>query len=299
MANRYGDGPNFGWIIKLVVAVIVLVVFAWIVGQYRITTGEGAVLTKASGEKVAIDETGWYWRIPGLEDYEKWSRVNNRLYFPSDLIELEQKFQGDPQTGSIGYDIKTSDSKIVDTGGMVQFEIVDLVQFGVMNTHPMEQLQKTVDGEFFKVLQSKKMTSDIIINDQGVAEDAILEGLKTAGIQEQYGIKFTKVQLIRPTFTKEALTALSGKQATISRAEGELAAAEKKANATRTIADAENYKANLLKDYPPWVLNYNSQIELWKVIGDKERKDATVYVIQPGAGGDGSSPSIVLPQPKN
>ena len=43
----------------------------------------------------------------------------------------------------------------------------------------------------------------------------------------------------------------------------------------------------------PWVLNYNSQIELWKVLSDKERKDATIYVIQPGAGGDGNSPSVV------
>lgn len=298
---RYDDGPNFGWIIKLAVFIVIILIFVWIVGQYRITTGEGAVLTKVNGQKVAIKDTGWYWLVPGLEEYEKWSMVNNRLFFPSDLIDLEQKFQGDKQTGSIGYDIKTSDNKVVDTGGMVQFEIVDLVQFGVMNTHPMEQLQKTIDGEFFKILQSKTMNSDIIINDQGMAEDAIFAGLKTAGIQEQYGIKFTKVQLIRPTFTKEALDAFSRKQATITMAEGEFAAAEKKANATRTIADAENYKANLLKNYPAWVLNYNSQIELWKVLGDKERKDATVYVIQPGtgAGGDGNSPSVVLPSPKN
>jgi hypothetical protein len=257
------------------------------------------VLTKISGDKIAITEHGWYWLIPGLEGYDKYSIVNNALYFPEDLVQLEANFQGDKQTGSIGYDIKTSDNKVVDTGGMVQFVVVDLVQFGVMNTRPMEQLQKTVNGEFFKILQSKEQTSDIIINDQGVSEDKILNGLQTSGIQEQYGVKFTRVQLIRPTFTKEALDALATKQATISLSEGESAAAEKKANATKTIADAENYKANLLKNYPAYVLNYNSQIELWKVLSDKERKDATVYVIQPGAGGDGNSPSVVLPSPKN
>ena len=133
-----------------------------------------------------------------MESYDKYSIVNNALYFPEDLVQLEQNFQGDKQTGSIGYDIKTSDNKVVDTGGMVQFEVVDLVQFGVMNTRPMEQLQKTVNGEFFKILQSKDQTSDIII----VSEDKILGGLKTSGIQEQYGVKFTRIQLIRPTFTK-------------------------------------------------------------------------------------------------
>lgn len=293
------DGISLGGILKAIIVIVVLIAFVWFIGQYKIEKGEGIVLTKLSGDKVAIIEHGWYWLIPGLEGYDKYSIVNNALYFPEDLVQLEQNFKGDAQTGSIGYDIKTSDSKVVDTGGMVQFVVVDLVQFGVMNTRPMEQLQKTVNGEFFKILQSRNQTSDIIINDQGVSEDKILIGLQTSGIQEQYGVKFTRVQLIRPTFTKEALDALATKQAMISISEGELAAAEKKANATRTIADAENYKANLLKNYPAWVLNYNSQIELWKVLGDKERKDATVYVIQPGSGGDGNSPSVVLPSPKN
>jgi len=296
---RNDDGISFGDILKAIIVIIVLIFFVWLIGQYKIEKGEGAILTKVNGDKVAITDHGWYWRIPGLESYDKYSIVNNALYFPEDLVELEQKFQGDAQTGSIGYDIKTSDNKVVDTGGMVQFEVVDLVQFGVMNTRPMEQLQKTVNGEFFKILQSREQTSDIIINDQGISEDKILNGLKTSGIQEQYGVKFTRVQLIRPTFTKEALDALAKKQAAISLAEGELAAAEKKANATRTIADAENYKAGLLKNYPAWVLNYNSQIELWKVLADKDRKDATVYVIQPGSSGDGNSPSVVLPSPKN
>lgn len=293
--RRTEDGIGIGAILKAAIVIILLVAFVWLVGQYKIEKGEGVILTKLNGDKVALTEPGWYWRILGMEGYDKYSIVNNALYFPEDLVQLEEKFQSDKQTGSIGYDIKTSDNKVVDTGGMVQFEIVDLIQFGVMNTRPMEQLQKTVNGEFFKILQSREQTSDIIINDQGVSEEKILNGLKTSGIEQQYGVKFTRVQLIRPTFTKEALEALARKQAMISTAEGELAAAEKKANATRTIADAEDYKANKLKGYPAWVLDYNAQIELYKVLGDKDRKDATIYVIQPGGGGSGSSPSVVLP----
>lgn len=293
------DSISVGGLLKAAMVIVVLIVFVWLIGQYKIEKGSGVVLTTVHGDKVAMTTPGWYWRIPGLESYEEYSIVNNAMYFPKDLLTLEEKFQGDTQTGSIGNDIKTSDNKVVDTGGMVQFEIVDLVQFGVMNTDPVNQLQKTVDGEFFKVLQSKDQTSDIIINDQGVSEDKILSGLKSSGIEQQYGVRFTRVQLIRPTFTKDALVASAQKQATILTAEGELAAAQLKANATRTIADAENYKANLLKGYPAWVLDYNSQIELWKVLDNKERKDATVYVIQPGSSSNGNSPSVVLPSPKN
>jgi hypothetical protein len=293
---------EFVWLGRSIIGIIVLIVIIGVLGQYKIEKGEGAILTRWNGDKDAITQVGWKWMIPGAEGISKYSIVNNRLYFPQDLISLEQNFQGDKQTGSIGFDIKTADNKVVDTGGMVQFTITDLVQFGVMNTNPMEQLQETVNGEFFKILQSKSFSSDSIINDQGVVEGAIFKDLQNSGIQEQYGVKFTRVQLIRPTFTKDALTSLSTKQATIELSEGELIAAINKANITRTLADAQNYQSNLLKSYQPWILNYNAQIELYKVLSDTNRKGDTVYVLQTGGGGSGngeSTSSVVLPQPKN
>lgn len=197
--DEYGNLAVGAVLRDAIIALILLVLIGS--GVYRINTGEGGILTDVGGNRVPITSVGWHYKVPLLTSFDSYSVVNNRIYFPSDLIELETQFQADKVSGSIGLDIKTSDNKVVDTGGMVQYTIVDLFQYGVMNTNPTEQLQKTIDGEFFKVLQSRKQSSDIIINDQGAVESSILDGLKSTGIEQQYGIKFTKVQLIRPTYT--------------------------------------------------------------------------------------------------
>ncbi len=261
--------------ILIIFFVIVLVTNSF----YRIETGKGAILTEVSGQKVPITAVQWYFKVPLLTSLEMYSTVNNRIYFPSDLIEIESKWEADKVSGSLGLDIKTSDNKVVDTGGMVQYTIIDLVQYGVMNTNPTEQLQKTIDGEFFKVLQSKDITSDTIINSQGVVEDNILKGLKSTTIEQQYGIKFTTVQLIRPTYTKAVLDALAQKQSLITTSEGELIAASNKADTTLTIANAEQKKAEMLKSYPPEVLGYMANIELYKTLQDKQN---TIWVIPQG-----------------
>ncbi len=92
--------------------VIVIILLAIISsGVYRINTGEGAILTEVSGQKVPITDVGWHSRFPLLTSLDSYSVVNNRIYFPSDLIQLETQFQADKVSGSIGLDIKTSDNK--------------------------------------------------------------------------------------------------------------------------------------------------------------------------------------------
>lgn len=268
-------------VFKMVVKVLgIMIVIGIILGSvYRIETGKGAILTEVSGQKVPITSVGWHVKVPLLTSLDMYSTVNNRIYFPSDLIQIESKWEADKVSGSLGLDIKTSDNKVVDTGGMVQYTIVDLVQYGVMNTNPTEQLQKTIDGEFFKVLQSKDITSDTIINSQGIVENNILNGLKSTTIEQQYGIKFTTIQLIRPTYTKDVLDALAKKQSLITTSEGELISASNKADATLRIASAEQKKAELLKSYPPEVLEYMAKIELYKTLQDKQN---VVWVIPQG-----------------
>ena len=279
--NRYLDEYNEPKIIPIIrdVVIVFLVIAIILSGVYRIETGRGAILTEVGGQKVPINSVGWHFKVPILTSLDMYSTVNNRIYFPSDLISIESKWEADKVSGSLGLDIKTSDNKVVDTGGMVQYTIVDLVQYGVMNTNPTEQLQKTIDGEFFKVLQSKDITSDTIINDQGTVERNILSGLKSTTIEQQYGIKFTTVQLIRPTYTKDVLNALAKKQSDITISEGELIAASNKADATLRIASAEQQKAEMLKSYPPEVLGYMANIELYKTLQDKQN---VIWVIPQG-----------------
>jgi len=280
------------WIRNLAIVCIFLLIVAF-ASTYRIDTGEAGILTKWNGEKLPVTGVGYKLKLPFVEDIRTYSVVNNAIYFPADYKQLEAKWVADKQSGSICFDVNTPDNKVVDTCGMVIYRIVDIVQYAVMNVNPQEQLQAEVNSQFFKVLQANAYESDILIHNQQVVDTEILRQLNVGDLPKRYGVEFYQAELIRPTFTQEALMASAKKQATILLAEGEKEAAVLKANATRTIADAEDYKANKMANYQPWVLQYNSDIELIKVLGDKDRKDATIYVRTAGNGN-----RVTLPAPQ-
>lgn len=66
-------------LVKLIVVVVIIAAVVWVIGSYRIDTGQGAILTQTDGKKVAVTDTGWHWRLRGLTDVEIYSVVNNRL----------------------------------------------------------------------------------------------------------------------------------------------------------------------------------------------------------------------------
>ena len=106
-------------LVGLLIVILVILVIGWLLGSYRVDQGQGGILTTSGGAKVPIQDYGWKWRMPFLTDFEKWSLVNNNIYFPADYLILEQKFQGDSQAGAIGYDIKTTDDKVIDVGALM------------------------------------------------------------------------------------------------------------------------------------------------------------------------------------
>lgn len=263
MLNNKAQGA-LGGIVMFVLFILFIGIIGTLLGSYRLDTGQGAIFTSKGGEKIAQTETGWYSRFPMLTDVEKYSIVNNNIYFPENYIEIEGKFKGDSQTGSIGYDIKTTDDKVIDTGAVMSFEIVDLVQFGVMNTNPKEQLQKAFDSVTFNYLQSQssgKLTNEIMsVNTEGLA------ALKTSNIEKQFGIKINTFSLLRPTFTKIALDALAEKQAIQAKSEGELNAAKNRAEAIETIAKAQKNQADILKNVPQEQLDFNAKLALYDTL---------------------------------
>lgn len=264
LKNTEAQDDVIGGILILIVAIIVIGVIGWFMGSYRIDTGEGAILTEFSGNKVSIIDVGWKFRTPLMTDLQKYSIVNNNIYFPADYLELENKFKGDSQAGAIGFDIKTTDDKVVDTGAVMSYEIVDLIQFGVMNTHPIEQLQKAFDSVTFNYLQaqsSEKITNQIqVVNEEG------LKQLKESIIEKQFGIKINSFSLLRPTFTKIALDALAEKQAIQAKSEGELNAAKNRAEAIETIAKAQKNQADILKNVPQEQLDFNAKLALYDTL---------------------------------
>lgn len=261
-------------IVGLIVIIIIVGAIGWFLGSYRIDTGQGAILTTAGGEKIPITDTGWHSRIPLITDLDKYSVVNNNLYFPADYLELEQKFQSDAQAGAIGYDIKTTDDKVVDVGAVMSYEIVDLIQFGVKNTHPQEQMQKAFDAVTFNYLQSQ--SSEKITNKIMETNAELLQSLKSSNVETQFGIKINSVSLLRPTFTKVALEALAKKQAIQAESEGKLNAAKNDAEAIETIAQAMKKQSDILSKVPENQLDFNARMTLY---GNLKGQQNVIWVI--------------------
>ncbi len=277
LKNNEAQNDILSGIVVIIVAIILIGFIGWFMGSYRIDTGEGAILTEFSGNKVPVTEVGWKFRTPLMTDLQKYSIVNNNIYFPADYLELENKFKGDSQAGAIGFDIKTTDDKVVDTGAVMSYEIVDLIQFGVMNTHPIEQLQKAFDSVTFNYLQaqsSEKITNQIqLVNEEG------LKQLKESSIEKQFGIKINSFSLLRPTFTKIALDALAEKQAIQAKSEGELNAAKNRAEAIETIAKAQKNQADILKNVPQEQLDFNAKLALYDTLKGQQN---VIWVIPSG-----------------
>lgn len=276
------DVGALGAMVIFVIFILVVIMVIGLLGTYRISTGEGAILTEVDGDKVPVTDVGWHTRFPILSDLTKYSIVNNNIYFPSDYIVLENQFTADKQAGAIGFDIKTTDDKVVDVGAVMSYEIVDLIQFGVKNTNPYEQLQKAYDATVFNYLQSQ--SSDKITSQVTIVNAELLQKLKESNIEEQFGIKLNSVSLLRPTFTKIALDALAEKQAIQAKSEGELNAARNRAEAIETIAKAQKNQSDILKNVPQEQLNFNAKLALYDTLKGQQN---VIWVIP-------SEQSIVL-----
>lgn len=274
-SNTKAQEEGIAIVAVLVIVVIIAAVIATLSnGIYRIDTGEGAIYTDFSGVKEPITKVGWGLKFPLFTDIQKKAIVNNNLYFPSDYIQLESDFKPDSQTGSIGIDIKTTDDKVVDTGVLMKYQIVDLYQYGVMNVRPEEQLQKDFDATVFNYLQT--LDSNTIINDIGTVNVALLERVHTSNIEEQFGVKVTEVSLLRPTYTQIALRAMSEKQALQAVAEGKLNAAKSEALAIETIAEAMKNQSDILANIPPNQLDFNAKMTLY---GNLKGQPNVIWVI--------------------
>ena len=232
---------------------------------YRVNTGEAAVEISATGEKTVVTGVGWHAVMPVVGDWSKYKIVNNNMYFPADYLALQEKFASDSQTGAIGMDIRATDDKVVDTSAKMTYSIDNLEQWGIYNSNSPQQMQDEMDSIIFSYLQSQP--SDRIVGDVTNVSKEIFTQLKDSQIEERYGVSIQDFALLRPTYTKIALDAMSEKQAMQARSEGQVLAAQNEAQAIKIRTDAQVYQAEQMKNVPQTILEYNlrmAQIEAFK-----------------------------------
>ena len=126
-------------------------------------------------------------------------------------------------------------------------------------------MQDEMDSIIYSYLQSQP--SDRIVGDVNNVSREIYQQLKDSQIEERYGINIRDFALLRPTYTKIALDAMSEKQAMRAKSEGAVLAAQNDAIAIKTRTDAQVYQAEQMKNVPQSVLEYNlqmAQIEAFK-----------------------------------
>lgn len=231
---------------------------------YRVETGEAAVYTGMGGEKSIETGVGWHLIAPFASE-DTYKIINNNMYFPSDYLALQEKFAGDSQTGAIGMDIRATDDKVVDTSAKMTYSIDNLQQWGIYNSNSPQQMQDEMDSIIYSYLQSQP--SDRIVGDVTNVSKEIFAQLKDSQIEERYGISIQDFALLRPTYTKIALDAMSEKQAMQARSEGQVLASLNEAQAIRNRTDAQVYQAEQMKNVPQTILEYNlrmAQIEAFK-----------------------------------
>lgn len=267
---------------------IVVVVFGiyWLIGWYRINTGEGAVVTHFGGVRTAETDVGWKHRWWILEWVDIYPTVNDYIYFPG-----AQTLEGGrgEERGVAGVEINAKDDVVVDVSAMTQFNRNDLVQWGVLNTRPQEMFQKAIDGVIRDVIQTHD--SDVILHERDTISEMIFERIRESNIEEQYGVEVVSFQIQHSTYIDEVVKANAHKQALSLEAAGRLAAAIKDAEAIKIKADAESYKGNVLKGFSPEVLEYMANIELYNTLESAERTGDVVWVIQGGV--SGMSPAFI------
>lgn len=231
----------------------------WAKWMYQVRTNYGVVMTKASGERVAIDQPGWYARMPFVSTYEQEYPVANQVVFLHGEVEPHQ--------------VVTKDGIIIVAAASTFYSITNLQQYAIENVRgqmlpgkleqdlsgkitPKEMLQKTLDSIIGGYIQQSDPKE--LIHNRSEAEEMIREALTETDIEELYGITingfyFTDTNYINSIVTANAerqvkiTTADADKQARITAAEARVEVAKKEKEAIETLAGADAAQYHILE----------------------------------------------------
>lgn len=276
---------------------------------YQVKTNYGVVITEADGDRIAIDEPGWYGRFPFLSTYESEFPLANQLIF------LHGKTQP--------HEVITKDGVVIMAAASTFYSIKDLRQYAIENVreeikvldsittlrsgesgesqkdflvNPKEMIGRTLDsiiGAYIQKTEPKRM-----IHDRSAVEKEIFQVILDSGISERYGIELNSFNFTGTNYIPKVVEANANRQALEANAEGRKAAAEIDKKAIETLAEADAQSYNIIEK----AINPNTPEEKersWNLFRDlikyrtiKDKGGDTVWVLP-----DSSSPAPVF-QPK-
>ncbi|MFH1064545.1 MAG: SPFH domain-containing protein [Candidatus Woesearchaeota archaeon] len=260
---------------------------------YQVRTNYGVIITQPMGERIAVEEVGWHFRMPFVTKYEGDYPTANQMVF----------LHGNPDP----HEVITKGGKVIMAAGNTNYEIVGLKQFAVENvrrqkstsdafgeaaTHhqtPEEMVQRTLDSIIGSYIQ--KTEADKLIHDRDSAEKEVLESMLKFDFKARYGVQINSYNFTHTNYIPSVVEANGRKQTEVALAEGKRAAAVEDKQRIETLASADGNKYKILaealeKAYPPKTdADRKSLQALFERIvkyGAIERSGGSVWVLPQG-----------------
>jgi len=215
---------GIGLLIGLVYGLVALVYASRTI--YKVKLNYAVVLEKLGGERQAITEVGWHFRLPYFTRIEQEVPLMNQ--------QMHLGGQAEPMR------IISKENVALWTSGVMTYRIRDLHQWAIENLDAHQLLQADYDGIVKDILQAQEV--DRLVSDRERIKEEIYRALKSRPVNEggptleqKYGIEVVSFVLKETRFGDKLVAATEEKKRRELIAEAENYAADQEASRIRKL----------------------------------------------------------------
>ncbi|MCP3941773.1 MAG: SPFH domain-containing protein [Desulfobacteraceae bacterium] len=257
---------------------------------YKVKLNYAIILEQFGGERQAVTEVGWHYRLPFFTKLEKEvPLMNQNMYLGGTSAPIK---------------IISQENVALWTSALMTFKIKNLRIWGIENLFPEILLQGDFDGISKDILQGEKVNK--LISDRETIKEEIFQALKDRPInkngptlEEKYGIEVVSFVLNETRFGDKLVEATEEKKRRQLIAEADNYAADQEADRIRKLYKAylegirslhialggsQNQRVN------PALFEFLSQ-QKWATAYEKNQSDQKTFVLHDS----GQPPSLTLP----
>jgi regulator of protease activity HflC (stomatin/prohibitin superfamily) len=258
---------------------------------YKVKLNYAVILEQFGGQRLAVTDIGWHYRLPFFTKLEKEvPLMNQNLYLGGDIAPIK---------------IISKENVALWTSALMTFKIKDLYVWGIENFSPEILLQGDFDGIAKDTLQAQEVNN--LISEREKIKEIIFQALKNRPInkdgptiESKYGIEVVSFVLNETRFGDKLVEATEEKKRRQLIAEADNYAADQEADRIKKL-----YKAYLegisslhsalggsdKQGVNPALFEFLSQ-QKWATAYEKNQSEQKTFVLH----GAGQTPSLTLPQ---
>nr|WP_320190994.1 SPFH domain-containing protein [uncultured Desulfobacter sp.] len=259
---------------------------------YKVKFNYAVILEQFGGEREAVTDVGWHFRLPFFTRLEKEVPLMNQNMYIGGATEPIK--------------IISRENVALWTSALMTFRIKNLKTWGIENLSPETLLQGDYDGIAKDILQGKEVNK--LISDRESIKEEIFHALKNRPINKngptlegKYGIEVVSFVLNETRFGDKLVKATEEKKRRQLIAEADNYAADQEAQRIKKLYTAylEGIKSLHLalggregQEVNPNLFEFLTQ-QKWATAYEKNESNQKTFVLHDG----GKSPGITLPFP--